>query len=350
MTQRCLGWLAVAVVFSSLTLCPSTGLAAHDLRALLALRVNLSDQGEIRVLLREGDVLARMADLAQAGLQGVAGQREVVAGESYVSLASLAPALTYVLDEQTVTLHLTVSPALLPPTVLNLRTDRPPGITYSQDTSAFLNYALNWSDFKRVDAFGEAGLSLAGTLLASSFSRTAEGAFIRGLTSLTLDERARLRRWVLGDHFASTGMLGGGAFLGGLSVSRECTLDPYLFRYPALGLSGALLTPSTVDLYVNGVLVRHEQLPPGPFALQNLPVVAGSGSTRLVIRDAFGREQEITTPYYFSTGLLAPGLSEYSYNLGFQRQRPASPTAVPLPSWPTRISVAPWASASLPRS
>ena len=61
MTQRCLGWLAVAVVFSSLTLCPSTGLAAHDLRALLALRVNLSDQGEIRVLLREGDVLARMA-------------------------------------------------------------------------------------------------------------------------------------------------------------------------------------------------------------------------------------------------------------------------------------------------
>ena len=228
------------------------------------------------------------------------------------------------LDEQTVTLHLTVSPALLPPTVLNLRTDRPPGITYSQDTSAFLNYALNWSDFKRVDAFGEAGLSLAGTLLASSFSRTAEGAFIRGLTSLTLDERARLRRWVLGDHFASTGMLGGGAFLGGLSVSREFTLDPYLFRYPALGLSGALLTPSTVDLYVNGVLVRQEQLPPGPFALQNLPVVSGSGSTRLVIRDAFGREQEITTPYYFSTGLLAPGLSEYSYNLGFQRQHTGS--------------------------
>src|SRR5712691_7618756 len=61
---------------------------------------------------------------------------------------------TYVLDEQTVTLHLTVSPALLPPTVLNLRTDRPPGITYSQDTSAFLNYALNVSDFERVDAFG----------------------------------------------------------------------------------------------------------------------------------------------------------------------------------------------------
>ena len=320
MTQRCLTWLAVAVVSSGLTLCSSTGLAAHDLRAVLALRVNLRDQGEIRVLLREGDVLARMADLEQAGLQDVAGQREVVAGEPYVSLASLAPTLTYGLDEQTLTLHLTVSPVLLPATVLNLRSDRPPGITYSQDTSAFLNYALNVSDFGRVDAFGEAGLSLAGTLLTSSFSRTAEGAFIRGLTSLTLDERVRLRRWVLGDHFANTGLLGGGAFLGGLSVSREFTLDPYLFRYPGVGLSGALPTPSTLDLYVNGAFVRREPLPPGPFTLQNLPLVAGSGATRLVIRDAFGREQEVTTPYYFSTGLLAPGRSEYSYNLGFQRQ------------------------------
>src|SRR5712691_494215 len=138
MTQRCLEWIALAMVSSGLTLCPSTAPAAHDLRAVLALRVNLRDQGEIRVLLREGDVLARMADLKQAGLQGVAGQREVVAGESYVSLASLDPDITYVLDEQTVTLHLTVAPALLPPTVLNLSSDRTPGITYSPDSSAFL--------------------------------------------------------------------------------------------------------------------------------------------------------------------------------------------------------------------
>lgn len=260
-------------------------------------------------------------DLEQAGIHDLAGQREVFSGETYVSLASLAPTITYEVDEATLTLRLTVSPALLPPTVLNLRSDRPPGITYSQHTSAFLNYALNWSDFERLDAFGEAGTSLAGNLLAGSFTRTADGIFIRGYTSLTLDERESLRRWAIGDRFAGPGILGGGAFLGGISVSREYALDPYLFRYPALGLSGALLTPFTVDLYVNGILLRREQLPPGPFELRNLPVFSGSGFTRLVIRDAFGREQDITTPYYFSTGVLAPGLSEYSYNLGFERKQ-----------------------------
>jgi outer membrane usher protein len=309
------------VVYGGLSLCPPRALAAPDQRAVLALSVNLSEKGEILVRLREGDVLARLLDLEQAGIHDLAGQREVFSGETYVSLASLAPTITYEVDEATLTLRLTVSPALLPPTVLNLRSDRPPGITYSQHTSAFLNYALNWSDFERLDAFGEAGISLAGNLLAGSFTRTADGKFIRGYTSLTLDERESLRRWVIGDRFAGTGILGGGAFLGGISVSREYALDPYLFRYPALGLSGALLTPSTVDLYVNGILLRREQLPPGPFELRNLPVFSGSGFTRLVIRDAFGREQDITTPYYFSTGVLAPGLSEYSYNLGFERKQ-----------------------------
>jgi outer membrane usher protein FimD/PapC len=100
-------------------------------------------------------------------------------------------------------------------------------------------------------------------LLAGSFTRTGEGEFIRGYTSLTLDQRDSLRRWVIGDRFIGTGLLGGGAFLGGISVSRDFSLDPYLFRYPSLGFAGALLTPSTVDVYVNGILLRREQLPPG---------------------------------------------------------------------------------------
>jgi outer membrane usher protein len=318
--MRC-SLLIPVVLWSLLALSPVRSWAAQAQRAIFGLSVNLIDKGEIFVILRDGDVLARISDLDQAGLHGLTGTQEVFGGESYVSLTSLAPTITYELDEATLTLRLTVSPALLPPTVLNLRADRPPGLTYLQNPSAFVNYALNWSDFERFDAFSEAGISVAGNLLAGSFTRTAEGEFIRGYTSLTLDQRDSLRRWVIGDHFIGTGLLGGGAFLGGISVSRDFSLDPYLFRYPSLGFAGALLTPSTVDVYVNGILLRREQLRPGPFELRNLPVVSGSGFTQVVIRDAFGREQAITQPYYFSTGLLAPGLSEYSYNLGFERRQ-----------------------------
>jgi outer membrane usher protein len=83
--------------------------------------------------------------------------------------------------------------------------------------------------------------------------------------------------------------VGSGAFLGGIGVSRVFSLDPYLFRDPSLGFARALPTPSTVDIYVNGILLRRVQLPPGLVELRNLAVYSGSGFTQVVIRDAFGR-------------------------------------------------------------
>jgi len=57
-------------------------LAAQHQRAVMALSINLSDKEEILVILRDGDVLARISDLEQAGLDALAGQREVFGGES----------------------------------------------------------------------------------------------------------------------------------------------------------------------------------------------------------------------------------------------------------------------------
>ena len=51
----------------------------------------------------------------------------------------------------------------------------------------------------------------------------------------------------------------------------------------------------------------------------NLPVPTGSSDTRLVLRDAFGREQEISSQQYYTSGLLKQGLHEFSYNLGARR-------------------------------
>ncbi|MBI2358942.1 MAG: fimbrial biogenesis outer membrane usher protein [Deltaproteobacteria bacterium] len=271
------------------------------------------------IVVRAKDVLARVSDLEMAGLRGFSGQRETIRGQAYVSLSSLAPLLTFEIDEKALVLRLTAQPALLGSTVVDLRAGAPPGTVYSQDTSTFLNYAVNWQDFKRYDLFGEAGLSIKGNLLFSSLVRNTDGDVIRGLTNYTVDDRQRLTRWVVGDSFASSGGLGSSLFLGGVSISRDFSLDPYFFRFPSPGLSAAILTPSTMEVYVNGVLVRQERLPPGQFDLRNLPVTTGSGVTRVIIRDAFGRVREISAPFYFTTGVLAPGLHEYSYNLGYQR-------------------------------
>ena len=98
--------------------------------------------------------------------------------------------------------------------------------------------------------------------------------------------------------------------MGGVSFFREFSLDPYFVRNPGLNYSGAVATPSTVDVYVNGQLLRRVPVPPGQFELKDLPVPAGVADTRLVLRDAFGREQEIGSQYYFTSGLLKEGLYE----------------------------------------
>ena len=272
-------------------------------------------------LLGEEDVLLRVGDLEAAGVHGFAGRRETVEGQVFVSVASLAPQVRFTLDPETLVLGLTVPAEWLGKTVVNLGLARPGGVVYSSETSAFLNYAVNWHDFKNVDAFGEAGLSLHGNLLTTTFTRAVDGSFVRGLSSYVVDDLPRLRRWVAGDSVATAGGLGGSVFMGGLSVSRDFDLDPYFVRYPTLSLSGAVTTPSTVDVYVNGSLVRREPLPPGTFDLTNLSVPTGSGLTRVVIRDAFGQEHALTNPFYASTAVLGKGLQDYGYDLGFVRDQ-----------------------------
>jgi len=319
---------ALAFAFALSILFSPAGLAAEPAqRAVLPVTVNGVEKGDFVALLSEGDVLLRVADLQAAGVHGFAGRRETVEGQALVSLASLAPEVRFTLDSETLVLGVTVPPEWLGTTVVNLGLGRPAGVTYSTETSAFLNYALNWHDFKTFDAFGEAGLSLGGNLLTTSFTRAANSSFVRGLTSYVVDDLPRLRRWVAGDSVAAAGGLGGSVFLGGLSVSRDFDLDPYFVRYPTLALKGAVTTPSTVDVYVNGALVRREPLPPGTFDLTNLSVPTGSGTTRVVIRDAFGQEHALTNPFYASTAVLGKGLQDYSYNLGFRRDQISTESA-----------------------
>jgi outer membrane usher protein len=313
---------AVVAGLLALATLPPCAASAADRHAIFPMTVNGVDKGDRVVVLRDGDVLVRVADLEQAGLRRFDGRREPIAGEAFVSLSSLAPGTTFDLDEITLTLRLTVDPHLLDTTVIALLSSRPAGISYESSPSLFFNYALTWQDFDRLDPFGfvESGLSLGRTVLYSSASRAQDGSLARGLTNWTFDDVSNMRRWVAGDSFAGSGGLGGGLLLGGVSVSRNFSLDPYFIRFPTPGLSGAALSPSTVDVYVNGVLVSRTDVPPGPFDIRNLPATAGSGFTRLVIRDAFGREQEVGSPYYLATGVLSEGLQEYSYNLGFERK------------------------------
>jgi outer membrane usher protein len=294
--------------------------------AFLHLSVNHVDVDDVFVVLRGHDALVKVADLQRSGLQVKGGKRERRGDDDMVWLASLSPGVQFVTDERSLTLTVTADAKLFQSTTIDLHAKRPEGIRYGSSPGLFVNYLVRGSEMQdgksgaRLSGFAEAGLSVRGHLLYASGQRnTLDGTWQRLLTNATFDLRDRLTSVVLGDLTATSDVLGGGINLGGLSIARNYSLDPYYVFLPTQRLAGTALTPSTVEVYVNGQLVRRETLSPGPFSMLNVPVTTGSGDTRVVVRDAFGASQTVVNPYYMALGTLAKGLHDFSYNLGFAR-------------------------------
>jgi outer membrane usher protein len=70
--------------------------------------------------------------------------------------------------------------------------------------------------------------------------------------------------------------------------------------------------------------VSQEQVAPGRLDVRNLPLTIGRNDASIVVRDAFGASREISGSYYLANSVLAPGLHEYHYSLGFRREAPGA--------------------------
>jgi outer membrane usher protein len=105
---------------------------------------------------------------------------------------------------------------------------------------------------------------------------------------------------------------------GGVQMQRNFGLRSDLITAPLPTFSGSAAVPSTLDVYVNNSKTYTQEVPPGPFQVNNLPVISG-GEARLVLRDASGREIETTMPFYTSARLLREGLTYFSAETGFPR-------------------------------
>jgi len=134
-----------------------------------------------------------------------------------------------------------------------------------------------------------------------------------------LNDRATLRRFILGDNVADSGPNGSTSALAGLTFQRTYVFDPYAVTSPRVGQTISATTPSTLEVYVNGALVRKESISPGTLRLDNLRVGGGAGVATYVVRDAFGLEQRLDIPFYVASSVLAKGIQEFSYSVGMTR-------------------------------
>jgi len=313
----------LGILILSLALNVKTALSQEAV--VLKMVLNQEDKGVSFVILApDNDVWIKRSDLNAIGLSKAQGRDILFEQDIYVSLNSI-PDLTFYIDEKEVALNISAVPFLFKKQLIESSYAIPYEVIYTKDISSFFNYALFYtsgSEETSIDMSGELGISVGDYLGLSTFSYTNSDStekFTRLMTNITYNDRENLRSVIVGDFSALSGILGSGLLLGGVNFSKNFSIDPYLIIYPGLDLSGILQTPSDIEIYMDGFLIRKERLAPGEFQFTDVPATVGLGTADIVITDAFGKERVLSTPYYYTDRLLTKGLHEYSYSLGFIR-------------------------------
>jgi len=197
-------------------------------------------------------------------------------------------------------------------------------------TGAVLNYGLygsiNEHDLASWDFYEGASVGLEGRFFGGY--GTLDASSITGLTDF--DTRRIDTSWSYSfvDSLvtARVGDFVSGGFgwtrpirMAGFKIERNFALRPDLITKPLPTVSGSAAVPSTVDVYVNNIKTYSKEVPGGPFTVRDLPVISGSGVTRVVVRDPSGRETISETPFYSSSSLLRASIWDFSVEAGLAR-------------------------------
>jgi outer membrane usher protein len=230
---------------------------------------------------------------------------------------------TYAVDRSALRLELTVPPGAM----LGMSIATGPGRAAPPrrpQPGVFLNYDLAVSragadaPLNRGLVMEAVGFSPLGNLVASGVvrddgtTRTAQ----RLDTFWRYDMPGRMESLVVGDAVGVGGGWSRPVRFGGLRWGRDFSMRPGFVTLPQPSISAEAALPSTVDVLVNNSRRLSQAVPPGPFALTNVPVVTGAGEINLIVRDLLGQETILRQSYYTSPRLLAPGLTDFSFEAG----------------------------------
>lgn len=292
--------------------------ASHPAALFVALIVDGRDTEEIVPLKVDGDrLLVDGALLRKAGLLiQEAGPVDVAHREG----------LQAAYDAAAQSLTLIATPDLLP--TQHVQADMGTHLKAIADQGAMLNYTLYaqrsagmtqatlWSEER---LFGLGGtFTTNGTLWLTP--RDGGGRYLRYDTRYTMLDEDRALSLTAGDLITRSLPWSSSVRMGGIHISRDFRLRPDLVTMPMPSFAGSASVPSAVDLFVDGYRRQATDVQPGRFVLDNVPVVNGAGEATIVTTDASGRQVRTQVPFYVSSDLLKPGMTDFALEAGFLRQ------------------------------
>jgi outer membrane usher protein len=157
----------------------------------------------------------------------------------------------------------------------------------------------------------------SGNVNSGSYSRS--GLNVLELT-YTRDDPEKMRSLRVGDIITNPGMHGRALRVGGVQIGTNFSTRPELITHPLPDFYGETAIPTAVELYVNGRLTKRQEVQPGSYVLEDVPVVNGFGQMQIVARDVLGRQQVFSQDFFIVPELLRTGLSEYSFSAGALRE------------------------------
>ncbi|HSX56637.1 MAG TPA: fimbrial biogenesis outer membrane usher protein [Sphingomonas sp.] len=131
------------------------------------------------------------------------------------------------------------------------------------------------------------------------------------------DDEKNLMRWTAGDLRTISRGFQSAPDIAGVSIFRSYSvLQPQQIIRPRGDRSFRLDRPSTVEVEVNGQIVRRLQLAPGNYDLRDFPFTQGANDIRLSVLDDAGRTELLRFNLFLDQSQLAKGLSEFGLYAG----------------------------------
>ena len=309
---------------------PQSEYRVAPIELLLEVHINQQPWHETDLFLGFGatpnkNLYAKGTDLAHWRLRTPAVTPYIYEGNKYYPLDAI-PGIAYRLDPSTESLWITVPANAFTGTVVDGLFPENPQPQHAP-LGGFLNYdflGTRSTGLTTINGLFEAGLFNDWGVGTSSFLgqdiNHAHSQWTRLDTTWTHDNPDTMTTMQLGDSINDGGMTGLAVRMGGIQYGTNFATRPYFITFPLPVIGGQAALPSTVQLYVNGILKESQQVPPGPFSIPAVPVVTGPGTATLVVRDMLGREQVISSSFYATSELLKSGLDDYSFSIGKLRE------------------------------
>jgi outer membrane usher protein len=280
------------------------------------------DSGVLFLTDSQGRLLASRSFLNLYHFNPIDVALEVVEGIDYFDLGKVH-GLQFTWNHEREDITIVASPEAFSKNKLNIgaaNKNRQSPSLYSP--GAFLNYDLSFARSAGVSskqALIDVGV-FGGTGLWTTSVSLNDLALKRLMTTYSVDDTDKLRTLKVGDAVNNTGTWGRALLFGGIQYSTNFAIRPDFISVAMPSISGKAILPSTVDIYVNNTLRTRQKVDAGPFSIQNLPLITGTGEVQLVVKDLLGREQVITQSFFSSPNLLRVGLVEDAYELGWVRK------------------------------